>query len=63
MMMLNNFMFNILYFSFFAGTPPIVAPDSTSRITTALAPITTSFPILISPSTFAPQVIITLFPI
>ena len=37
-----------------AGTPPTTAPGSTSRITTALAPMFAPAPTVTGPSTFAP---------
>ncbi len=47
----------------FAGTPTTVQLLGISFMTTAFAPITTLFPILIGPKIFAPVPIYTLSPI
>ena len=47
----------------FAGTPPTMALSGTSLTTTAFAPITALFPIVMPPKTFAPQHIVTLLSI
>ena len=46
-----------------AGTPAIVTPSEKLLFTTALAPITQLFPILMSPKSLAPGPIYTLSPI
>ena len=37
-----------------AGTPPTMAPAGTSRVTTALAPMTAKSPMVTAPRIFAP---------
>lgn len=47
----------------FAGTPATIECGGMSFVTTALAPIITSSPIVILPKTLAPAYIVTLLPI